>query len=280
MNIRVVTDTTSDLPDDVASALGIAVVPVYINIGDRSYTDGVDLSRREFYRQLASYPAHPQTAAPSTGAYAETYRRLAEEGATDIISVHIAADLSAIYNAARLGAAAVDGVRVHLVDSGQITLGTGWLAIVAAELAREGRTAAEIVAALEEARPRIKTIAALDTLEYLRRGGRVNWAQFGVGTLLRIKPILAIGEGEIVVRERVRTRRRSVDRLPELAAALGPLDRLAIVHADAREEAEALRETLQPYFPPDRPQYIVEVTPAIGTHVGPGALGFTALQAA
>lgn len=280
MSIRIVTDSTSDVPDTIITQYGITVVPAYINVGDQSFIDGVDLSRQAFYENLPQYRPHPSTAAPASGLFTETYNRLADEGATAIISIHIAAGLSAYYNSARLGAEATDAVPIHLFDTGQLSLGSGWLSIIAAEAAAAGCSAAQIMDQLDESLPRVRTFAALDTLEYLRRGGRVGWAQFGLGTLLQIKPLLNIGGGDVAILEKVRTRKRSLLRLQQLVAEHAPLERLAILHANARAEAEALRDQLQPYFPADQEQFIAEVTPAIGVHVGPGAVGFTCVQSA
>ncbi len=278
MTVRVVTDSTCDLPSDLVREHGITVVPAFINIGERSYRDGIDLSREEFYRALPGLKEPPTTAAPAVGAFAAVYERLTAEGASGIISVHVASSLSGIVNAARLGAEAAPAAIVHLVDSGQLSMGLGWLAVVAARAAAAGQAAVDIVGLLEAARPRTRVYALLDTLEFLRRSGRVNWAQFGLGTLLSIKPIIHCYEG-VVGLERVRTWRRATERLLAEFDALLPVAELAVLHTDAREAAEGFRDLLSSRRPDAPTPPILEVTPAIGTHIGPGAVGFACIQA-
>jgi DegV family protein with EDD domain len=274
MTVRIVTDSTCDVPPDVAEKLGIKVVPVYINIGDQSYLDGVDLSRREFFINLPNYDSFPTTAAPASGTFTSTYQELVEEGATEIISLHIAASLSNTYNAARLGGEDVQGASVTLWDTKQITMGSGLQVIVAAEAAAAGNSVAEILSILEEKRPKTRVYGVLDTLEFLRRSGRVSWAQFGLGTLLRIKPVLEVYESDVIMNERVRTLKRATRRLIELVEAQQPLERIAVLHTNNLEMAQRMQEQATYLFPPGQPVIFMEITPAIGAHLGPGAIGF------
>ena len=278
MSVQIVTDSTCDVPPNVAAALGITIVPVYINIGEKSYLDGVELTRREFFTNLASYPSTPTTAAPSVGTFTAVYQQLADRGATEILSLHIASKLSATYNSARLGAAEVAGTAVTLFDTQQITMGSGLLVIAAAEAAAAGKSMPEIVAMLQSQVDRTYIFAALDTLQFLRRSGRVSWSQFGLGTLLRIKPILSVHAGKVAMAERVRTRKRAVARLVSIAEAHHPFERLALLHTNAPKAAQELQLRLQHVLPDGdlagkRPLRM-EITPAIGAHVGPGAVGF------
>lgn len=279
MTIKVVTDSTCDIPEAAAAAYGITIIPAYINIGDQSYLDGVELSRRQFYEGLPGYDKPPTTAAPATGSFTEIYQRLADEGATEILSIHVAGKLSGMLNAARLGAEAAEGIPVELFDSQQLTMGLGLLAIKAAEEARAGCTMAEIVASLNERIGRTYVFAVLDTLEYLRRSGRVGWAQFGLGTLLRIKPLIRVHSGEVEMLEKIRTHRRAIERLLELVAELGRLEQIAVLHTHNPEGAEQLRQEAGHLFPAGSSPLTVEVTPAIGSHVGPGGLGFACMVA-
>ncbi len=274
MTIRILTDSTCDVPPDVAEKFGIKVVPVYINIGDHSYLDGVDLSRREFFINLPDYDSFPTTAAPASGSFTAAYQELVEEGATDIISLHIAANLSNTYNAARLGAEDVEGANVTLWDTKQITMGSGLQVMAAAEAASTGSSVAEIVAMLEQKRAKTRIYAILDTLEFLRRSGRVSWAQFGLGTLLRIKPVLEVYESDVIMNERVRTHKRATKRLLELVDLQQPFERIAVLHANNLEAAQQLQEQAAYLFPPDQEVIFMEITPAIGSHIGPGAVGF------
>jgi DegV family protein with EDD domain len=279
MTIRIVTDSTCDIPAHVAAELGITVVPAYINVGEQSYLDGVDLTRQQFYADLPSYPAPPTTAAPASGTFTETYERLAAEGASQVISIHISSTLSAILNAARLGAEATDAVPVSLVDSRQLSLGLGLLVLTAAEAAREGRSLEEILALLDSSVRRTHVFALLDTLEFLRRSGRVSWTQFGLGTLLKIKPILHVYDGEVTIVEKVRTSKRARDRLVELVGNLGTQERLALLHTNAPEAAAELGRLGSHLFPAGARPEAYEVTPAVGAHIGPGAVGFACIAA-
>ena len=280
MTIHIVTDSACDVPPDVAAALGITVVPVFINIGEHSYLDGVELSRAEFFANLTAYPTIPTTAAPASGAFAAVYRQLAAEGATHIISMHIAATLSATYNAARLGAEEVgDLVPVTLFDTQQLAMGAGLLVITAAEAAAAGQTVDEIVQAAEARIARTHVIAVLDTLEFLRRSGRVNWAQFGIGTLLKIKPVVDAHLGTVTMAARVRTSQRAVAKVLELLTAAAPLERVAVLYTDTRAVAEALRDQAAHLLPSAAEIILMQITPAIGAHIGPRAAGFAFISA-
>ena len=279
MAIRVVTDSTSDLPPDLAAEHGITVLPAYINIGEESYLDGVELSRQEFYEQLPHYKTPPTTAAPAVGTFTQAYDELAAAGATQILSIHLASSLSGIVNAARLGAQSAEGVEVTVFDSQQLTMGLGLLALNAARAAAAGATMDELVGRLEAERERTYVFAMLDTLEFLRRSGRVSWTAFGLGTLLRIKLIVRVHRGQVASLDKVRTHGRALQRLLQHVADLGPLQEIALLHTSNPDGIGALRERAQPLFPPGRRPLAAEVTPTIGAHVGPGALGFACIAA-
>lgn len=274
MTIRIVTDSACDVPPEYAEKLGICVVPVYINIGDKSFLDDVELKREDFFTQLPRYDTLPTTAAPASGSFTAAYTQLVEEGASEILSIHIAAHLSNTFNAARLGAEDVQGVEVTLWDTKQITMGSGLQVIAAAEAAAAGASMPELLSLLEEKRAKTRIYAVLDTLEFLRRSGRVNWAQFGFGTLLRIKPVLEVHAGDIFQKERVRTFRRALNRLIELVEEQQPLERIAVLHAHNIQMAQQLQEEAAALFPKDQDPIFMEITPAIGAHIGPGAVGF------
>lgn len=273
MTIRILVDSTCDVPPAVAQRLGIAVVPVYINVGDKSYLDGIDLTRREFYENLPDYELFPTTAAPAPAAFTAAYQTLVEDGATEIISLHIATKLSNTLNAARLGAEDVSGARITMWDTQQLALGSGLQAIVAAEAAAEGCSLQEILALLEEKREKTRIFAVLDTLEFLRRSGRVSWTEFGLGTLLRIKPIVQVYDGEVSMMEKVRTSKRAIPRLVQLVESYAPLERIAFEYAGNPETAEKLRQAAEDLIPPGVETTFMELTPAIGAHAGPGVVG-------
>jgi DegV family protein with EDD domain len=278
MTIRIVSDSTCDIPEETAAAYGIAVIPAYVNIGNDSYLDGLELSRSEFYEMLPGLQVPPTTAAPAPGAFAETYNRLADEGATEVLSIHVAANLSAMLNAARVGADSTDAVKVTLFDSQQVTMGLGLLALSAAQDAAVGCTMDEIVARLKGRVRRTYVLGLLDTLEYLRRSGRVNWAQFGIGTVLRIKPLVKVHLGQVDMVDKVRSRRRAMQRFLALAAELGPLEQMSFLQIGANmEQLDSFREQTEFLVPAGQTPLEVELTPALGAHIGPGGLGIACI---
>jgi DegV family protein with EDD domain len=276
--VRIITDSTSDVPPEVAARLGIIVVPAYVQIGGHSYRDGLSasLSRAEFYAQLPTMPVVPTTAVPPAHEFTVAYRSLT--GAADeVIAIVVSANLSGMYGVARLGAQDVSGLRVHVVDSGQATMGLGWMAIAAAEAAASGESSHEILALIEDMKSRVRVYAILDTVEYLRRSGRVGWARAKAAQILRIKPIVQLLLGKVLDVGQVRTTRRAIDRLVELTRALGPLERLAVLHTYA-SGVEELRHRLADICSPA--QFLtVAVTTLIGAHVGPRGLGVAAVIA-
>lgn len=284
MVVRIVTDSTSDVPPRLAQQHGIVVLPAYINIGSESFLDGVELTREEFYRKLPGLKSLPTTAAPAAGTFTATYENLLAEGASGILSIHIAAALSGILNAAQAGLNAVetdaDQAPIELFDSRQLSMGLGLLALTAAEAANAGATLPEIVKHLEQRVKQTQVVAVLDTLEFLRRSGRVSWTEFGLGTLLRIKPLIRVFDSVAKPVARVRTRKRAINELITLVESLGALERMAILHTSAPEDAEALRQRLSSVFPGGSRPDIVEVTPAIGAHIGPRAVGIACIVAA
>jgi DegV family protein with EDD domain len=251
---------------------------MYINVGVDSYLDGVDISREQFYEKLPQFEVHPTTSVPAPGQFVQTYERLAAEGATQILSIHLSSSLSAVANSARLAADEVDSVPITIVDSGNLTLGTGLLALSAARAVGKGRTLDEVVALLDNQVPRTYCFAALDTLYFLRRSGRLTRFQASLGALLQVKPVLTMNNGAFDM-ERVRTRKGALARVMELLEGLGPLEELAVVHTHAADEAGLLRDKAKHLFPDAGSTLFAEVTPVIGAHIGPGAVGFVAVTA-
>jgi fatty acid kinase fatty acid binding subunit len=270
---RVVTDSTSDVPPDWRKRFGITVVPLTVQFGGESFQDGVDLTNEEFFDRLRRADRLPTTAAPGPGAFADVYGRLSGE-CDGLISIHISSTLSATVEAARLGAQSVDGFPVHVVDSRSLTMCVAFLYRVAAE-------APSLEEALERVRervPRQRVLALLDTLRYVEMGGRVNRAQAMIGSMLDLKPILAMADGEIKSADRVRTRARAVPRLVDLLRRDLPVESLAVMHAQAAEEAERMREQLARELP-DLEVETGQTGAVLGTHVGPGSLGLTYVRA-
>jgi DegV family protein with EDD domain len=276
MTIKIVTDSTCDLPQTVVDKYGITVIPLYINAGDQSYIDGVELTRKEFYEKLPTYPTPPTTSVPGAKVFRNTYRKLIAEGADQILSIHIASSLSATADVARSAVETLTDVPVTVYDAGQITLGTGLLVIAAAKATASGKTVEEIVAMLKDKALRTYSFAALDTLEYLRRSGRASRFQSTVGALLSIKPLLSMHDGKMNV-EKVRTDSRAIEWLMDRLTNLHPFEELALVHTNAPDKVEAFRQRASPFLPSGKEPITAEVTPIIGTHVGPGAVGFSCI---
>ncbi len=277
MTIRIVTDSTCDLPAEIISQLGIHVIPLYINVGNQGYLDGIDITREEFYTRLPSFTSHPSTAVPSMERFIVAYNTLADEGADEVLSIHISKSLSGTVDIARAAAQETTSTRVTVLDSGQLSLGTGFLVETAAKMAAAGNTMNEILSALEDQGKRTHVFAALDTLEYLKRSGRMNKYLAGIASFLQIKPILTMNDGK-PGSERVRTRSRAIKRVLEMLTEAGPLERVAMVHSHASNESLAELRAMAAHLLPTGPIITEDITPVLGAHLGPGALGFALVQ--
>ena len=277
--MRILTDSTSDVPPEIAQRLGIVIVPAYVQIGNHSYRDAPaagNLSREEFYQQLPSMPTVPTTAVPPIHDFAAAYRSVIGE-AKEVIAIMLSASLSNMYNIAQLGAQEVSELEIHVIDSEQVTMGLGWIVIAAAEAAAEGKHAQAILTVIEDMKSRVHVFAMLDTLEYLRRSGRVSWARATTAHMLRIKPIVEVLCGNVNSTGQARTRRRAIEQLIELTRALGPLERLAALHTYAPDIGSFQHRLADLYR--SEPLPTVAVTTIIGTHVGPRGLGVAAVTA-
>ena len=277
MPVRIVTDSTCDLPADIVSRYGIFVVPLYIHVGNQGFLDGIDITREEFYTKLPTFPVHPTTAVPSPQKFRAMYDALADEGATEVLSIHISVALSAVVDVARVAAQETTSVPVTVFDSQQLSMGNGFLVEKAAEMAAAGCSMAEILAALNEQIQRSHVFAALDTLEFLKRSGRMNGFAAQLGSLLQIKPILTMYDGKPGT-ERVRTRERAMKRVLEMLGEVGPIERIAIVHTHALDRVAELSAQAAHLLPKDN-ILVADITPVIGVHIGPGAAGFAVVGA-
>lgn len=271
MPVRVVTDSTADIPPELASELDIAVVPLRVLFGDDVFRDGVDLTTDEFYERLTSSSELPTTSQPPVGDFEETYRRIAE-GTTDIVSIHISSRLSGTISSANAARAALPHCNIELLDSLSASLGLGLPVIKAAQAARAGASRMEVIAVAEQAIESSDLYFTVDTLEYLRRGGRLGRGAALLGTIFSIKPILTVRDGEILPVERVRTRKRALDRLFEIAAAEDPVTEIAVAHGTTEDDARYLRRRLGELYP-DAHFLMSRVGPVIGAHAGPGIIG-------
>ena len=279
MKLGIVTDSTSDLPQHVIDEHGIEVVPAVLVMDGKSYADGKGISREEYYTRLPEMKEPPTTAAPSSGDFAERFQRLFDSGCDHILSIHAAVELTAIVSVARL-AAHDFRERITVLDSGSLTLGLGFQVLAAVQARIEGLSLEGILAAIRSTRERTKVMAALDTMEYLRRSGRVPGAVAALGGLLSIKPIVELLDGEVKPLGAVRTTRQAGERIYNALRELGPLERLAILHTNAEHRARQLLDELMETVSQSIPRDIlmVNVTTVIGTHVGPNGVGFAAVR--
>jgi DegV family protein with EDD domain len=274
MPVRIVTDSAADIPHADAAALGIEVVPLSIRFGDKEYTDGVDLSVEEFYAKLAGAEALPETSAPSPGAFDAAFRRQAEAGADAVVCLNLSGGLSATVQAAQNAASGLAGeLDVRVIDTRTITSGLGTQVRLAAAAAAEGADADAVVALVEDLIPRTHVIGALDTLENLKKGGRIGGAQALLGSLLSIKPLLDISSGEVEEAGKARTRRKALDWLRDQVFARPQLEHLTVAHGMA-PDVDTMVDLLAPRYSRDELS-IATIGPTIGTHGGPRVMGLT-----
>jgi DegV family protein with EDD domain len=275
--IKVVTDSSVDLPPDLVHELDVTVVPLSIHFGDRTYIDGEDIDAATFYHLLRTEPTHPRTAQPSVGRFEEAYRRIAADG-HEILTITLASSLSGTFNSASVAAQNVPEARVTVIDSGTASMAIGSMVIRAARMGREGKTAEQIKAALDEMRPRLNIFLLVETLTYLQRGGRIGRASSLVGTLLDIKPIITLKDGVVMPLRRVRTHNKALQEIVTLVSGDAPIEEIYVMHADARAEAERLASLLRPVVG-DVPIPVNPLGPVVGVHIGPGSLGAALLRA-
>lgn len=276
-SVGVVTDSTADLDAATQERLGLAVVPLIVNWDGQTFRDKIDLSAADFYRRLRTSKALPKTGAPSLAAFETAFREQLKQHES-LICVNLAATLSGTYEVARRAAESVDPQHIRVIDSRSVSVCIGWLAELAVEQAREGVALNEIAQKVEEARGRLRILALLETLTFLQRGGRIGRAAALAGTLLSVKPILSVRDGEVAPVERVRTMSGAIRRLVELVGSEGPVERLGVIHADSETSAREVEELLHARYPEvsiDRG----ELGPVVGTHGGPGLIGVGILLA-
>jgi DegV family protein with EDD domain len=278
MKLGIVTDTTSDLPQYLIDEQELEVIPTILVLDGKEYADGQGISRNEFYQRLPDLKTSPTTAAPSIGEFTTLYTRLFEKGFDHILSIHAAGQLTTIVNTARQAASAFLD-RITVLDSGSLSLGLGFQVLAAAEAAEDGLQAA--LAAVASTRKRIQVFAALDTMNNLRQSGRVPYAVAALGGLLSIKPVIELAEGIVKPIGAVRTTRQANERMASLMKSGGAMERLAILHTGAEKRAKEFLNRMMNEISQSIPRdiMILNVTPVIGTHVGPNGLGFAAVRA-
>ncbi len=279
MTVRVVTDSTCDLPEAVRRAAGVVTVPLRVHFQDEVFRDRVDISDAEFVSRLQSGRVPPSTSQPPPGEFESVYRELLGDSRDEVVSVHIASALSGTFSSASIAAQTVDPARIHVVDSRTVSLGTGFLVLEAVERAARGETAEEIVRYLETMPSRVGIICLLDTLRFLLLGGRIGKVRAMLGTALSIKPVIALGpDGSVVPVGRVRSRSAGVKRISELLAEHHPLARCGLIYVGAKEDALALAERTQRTYP-DMEILLDHASPVLATHTGPGTIAYCYLEA-
>ena len=280
MVVRIVTDSTADLPAEVAQELGIAVVPLRVFFGDDAYLDGIELDNAGFYEKLAAYKDLPTTSQPAPAAFQEVYQRLIDEGADAILSIHLSSKLSGTYQAACTGRDSLPenarNVPLAIIDSQSISIGMSYVILNAARMAREGKSLQELQAHVEETLARTSILAVLDTLEYVRRGGRIGAASALLGNMLSFKPIISLKDGEVVPLERPRTRGKAYARLAQLLSEKGEIEYVAIAESN-NEVGQQLSEAIKGVYSRDVPIY--KLGAALGTHTGPGTAAISIVTA-
>ena len=269
--VKIVTDSTSDLPPEVARELGITVVPAYVHFGSQSFRDGVDITPEQIYERMLSGPVHPTTSSPAPGDFTDVYNRLSGE-TDEIVCLTVTSKQSAIYEAAMTGKQSFKGKsRVEVIDSQSVTMGLGLIAMLAAREARSGKAIDDVLEAVRSAIPRTHGMATLDTIKYVVKGGRLGRGSGLLGSLVKVKPLLEIKDGWIRLSGVTRTRSVGMERLRQCAMRHLPIEDAAVVHGNAFREAESLAERIRSASPQIRP-VIAKLGSALGVHGGPQTL--------
>lgn len=272
MAVRVVTDSACDLPESICAELGIEVVPLSIRFGDEELCDRTELTTGEFWRRLPTSPQLPETAAPSVGAFETVFRRLADEGATGIICINLSSGLSATMQSAQLGAKALEGLcPVEIIDSECASMGIGLLVLHAARRANEGASLEEITAEVLDQRGRTHALFTVDTLEYLRKGGRIGGAQAFLGSVLSIKPVITVVDGKVEPFGKVRTRSKALKFIVDHVGQQ-EIEELCVLQGNAAD-LEEFRGLVAAITPAGQTPIEAEIGPVVGVHTGPGIIG-------
>jgi len=275
--VAIVTDSASDLTEQQAASAGITIVPLLVTFGEREYRAGVDLSAEDFWRELTAPGApFPKTAATAPGTFNEAFESLFAGGAEEIVYVGVASKLSATVGSAIVARDMTPERKIHIVDSNTASMGVGLLAMVASETAATGASGDEVVASVEARRDKIKLYVVLETLEYLKRGGRISPARAAIGGVLSVKPIITLDDGVVETADRPRTRGRARERLLELIAATKP-ERIAILHGQAADVEDFAAEVAKVTGLPRERMTLNLIGASVGPHVGPGAYGAVAV---
>jgi DegV family protein with EDD domain len=275
--IKIVTDSTCDLPPGVFEQYDVTVMPLSIHFGTETFLDGVDITKDEFYQRLRATPQLPTTSQPSAGDFCEAFRPLVEAG-HEVVGIFVSSELSGTCASAHAACNLLPEAPITVIDPRTTSAGLGWMVWEAARMAESGAHIAAIQDRLEELSERMRVYFVVDTLEYLQKGGRIGGARALLGTVLRIKPLLMLQEGRVEALEQVRTRRKALQRMitlmTEEMSGYGEVY-AAVLHAQAEDEARALADQVEAILP-CKESFIAEIGPALGTHAGPGVIGIAA----
>jgi len=271
MPVKIVTDSVADIPTEIVQELGITIIPVLVRFGEETYRDGIDITNDQFYARLVQSKVAPTTSVPSLDLFARTYAKLAEES-DGILVIMLSSKLSGLYNAARQSADLMESkCRIEVVDSKCAVMAQGFVVIKAAQAARDGASLDELLELVRQTLPRVEIRAAFDTLEYLKRGGRIGKAQAFMGSILKINPVITIKDGVVEPVNRMHSRAKAIDALFNFADGYSHIEGLAVEEAACPEDGDRLVERLSAIFPRER-ILRSRTTPVIGTHTGPGLL--------
>jgi len=271
MTIKIVTDSTADLPVKLAEELDVMVVPVYLRFGEQVYRDRVDISEDEFYQRLLHDPIHPNTAQPSPQDFAGVYEKLSRD-ADGIVSIHLTSKLSGTYNSAVQGKKMVKSkCPIEVIDTQTLSIAFGLMVIRASTMANNGKSFKQIVDEVNKMIPNVYLLILFDTLKYLIKGGRVGKAKGLMGSILSVKPLLTMKDGELAPSGQVRTRSKGIDRLVDFSKNATEIQDLAVLYSTTPDEAQDLVERISPIFPKER-TLLARLGPGLGVHGGPGIL--------
>ena len=277
MAVRIVTDSTSDFPKEAAEALGVTVVAQNVHFGTDTYKDNVTITPEDFYSMLGRGGELPKTSQASPGDFKEVYDELGAD-ADGIVSIHVSAKISGTFNSA-LQAADMTDCPVAVVDSAQASMGLGLVVAAAAEAANRGAGHDEVAATAQDAAARARCFCLFETLEYLEKGGRVGKAQAMIGSVLKIKPMIIIQDGEVAPLSKARTFPKALGKMKQTAREFGPVESLAIMHSTTPDAAQAVADDLRDLLPEGIEPYVAQFGPALGVYTGPGAIGIALLRA-
>jgi len=271
MTVKIVTDSVADLPPEVVRELGVTVIPFIVRFGKEVYRDGIDLTAEQFYEKLKSSRSMPITSVPSPGTFAEVYDKLAEE-TDEVLAIIVSAELSATYQVALQGKSLMKRkCRVEVINSRWATMAQGFIVIKAGRVAQAGAGLDEVMDTARKTISRVDFLSTFDSLDYLRRGGRIGTAQAFLGSMLKVNPLITLRDGVVQPAGRARSRSKAIQRLYEFAASYSNIEEMAVEDTACPDEAEILVKRLSTIFPEEH-IYRSKMTPAIGTHTGPGLL--------